>query len=204
MALYKRKQYIVDKKFQLRISIKAVVLPLITIFIIGSAVLYFSITTNNYTNEIVKNQVQMIDMFLTTPALQNLENPIIKNGAETFKNNITMLVKIKRSNELVLYSIVVLIIVQSVLIFFVFIFTTHKISGPIYVMVNYLRELREGKTPTARPLREKDELKELYSEIVETAEFFLSKQKQTQKQDKKKASNKTDKPKPKPKSKPKK
>lgn len=171
---FKRKQYIIDRNFQLKISFKAVAISLVTVFIIGAVLLYFARTNNIYANEIVRNQEQMIGMFLTTPALQNSENSVIVNGEKTFKDNISMLVEIKKNSEIVLYFIVIMIIVQSIIIFAIFIFITHRISGPIYVMSNYLREVREGKSPRVRALRMKDELKLFHEELRQTIDYLLS------------------------------
>ncbi len=167
----KRKQVLIDKKFQLKISIKAVLLPLITVLIIGSILLYYAKVNSDYTNAIVANQDRVMDVFLSTPALHS-DNSVIKTGKDTFKNNIGMLEEIRKNSESVLLFIVIMLIVQSVIIFAIFIFVTHRISGPIYVMVRYLREIREGKTPDARPLRKKDELKEFFKELHETIEYL--------------------------------
>ncbi len=173
MSNYKRKKYLIDKEFQLRISVRAVVLPLVTILIIGSVLLFFAKKNTNYTSSIVANQDRMMDMFLSTPALHS-DNTIIKDGQVTFKNNIGMLEEIRKNSEFVLYFIIVMLVVQSIIIFSIFIFITHRISGPIYVMARYLREIKEGKTPGMRPLREKDELKGFFRELHETVGYLLS------------------------------
>lgn len=178
MAVFKRKHYVIDKKFQLNISFKAVFVPLIVVLIMGGVILFFAKKNSNYINTIVQSQDQMIEMFLTTPALINSDDPVIQGAEQTFKNNIGMLVEINRNSRLVLYFIVIMIIIQSIIIFSIFIVITHRISGPIYVMTNYLKEVREGKTPLARPLREKDELKEFQNELKETIEYLIMNKKQ--------------------------
>ena len=174
MAFFKRKKVLIDKKFQLSISFKAVVLPLITIVIIGSVLLYFANNNTKYTSAIVANQDRIMDVFLSTPALQS-DNTIIQKGQETFKNNIGMLEEIRKNSEFVLYFIIVMLVVQSIIIFSIFIFITHRISGPIFVMARYLRDVREGKTPSGRPLRKRDELKEFFAELQETVEHLKKK-----------------------------
>ncbi|MCU0821095.1 MAG: hypothetical protein MUC95_01315 [Spirochaetes bacterium] len=174
MAFFKRKKVLLDKKFQLSISFKAVILPLVTILIIGSMLLYFANKNTKYTNAIVANQDRIMDVFLSTPALQS-DNTIIQTGQETFKNNIGMLEEIRKNSEFVLYFIVVMLVVQSLIIFAIFIFITHRISGPIFVMARYLREVREGKVPTVRSLRKKDELKEFFGELQETVDYLKKK-----------------------------
>ncbi len=42
---------------------------------------------------------------------------------------------------------------------------THRICGPLFVMGRYLGELREGRIPTIRPLRQKDEFKNFYDNL---------------------------------------
>jgi len=172
--MLRRKQILIDKNFQLKVSIKAVVLPLITILIIGSVLLYFAKKNADYTNAIVANQDRVMDVFLSTPAMHS-DNSVIKTGQETFKDNIGMLEAIRKNSEFVLGFILVMIIVQSAIIFGIFLFITHRISGPILVMVRYLREIREGKTPVVRPLRKKDELKLLFTELQETMEYLKNK-----------------------------
>jgi methyl-accepting chemotaxis protein len=39
---------------------------------------------------------------------------------------------------------------------------THRICGPIFVMKRYLLELAQGRIPSLRPLRKRDEFKDLY------------------------------------------
>lgn len=48
---------------------------------------------------------------------------------------------------------------------------THRMCGPLFVLERYLTELAGGRLPTPRPLRRKDEFKELYrsfSRAIET------------------------------------
>ncbi len=40
--------------------------------------------------------------------------------------------------------------------------STHRICGPLYVLERYLAELAEGRVPSPRALRKKDEFKNLY------------------------------------------
>ncbi len=40
---------------------------------------------------------------------------------------------------------------------------THRICGPVFVLQRYMSELAEGHLPNLRPLRKKDEFKELYA-----------------------------------------
>jgi hypothetical protein len=40
---------------------------------------------------------------------------------------------------------------------------THRVSGPLYVLARYLRELSEGRYPDLRPLRRHDELQDFFA-----------------------------------------
>ena len=39
---------------------------------------------------------------------------------------------------------------------------THRICGPMFVMKRYLNEIAQGRIPSLRPLRKRDEFKDLY------------------------------------------
>jgi hypothetical protein len=166
----KRKQYVVDKKFQYRLSLKITVLPLASILIVWSVVFFFAMRNNGYINEIVRTQDDMIEMFISTPALTDADNPVIKNAEKTFKQNIGHLVLIRNNSRLSLYIIIALAAVQSVFLFALLILISQRISGPIFVMTAYLRDLRKGKNPVFRKLRKKDELQDFYREFTETME----------------------------------
>jgi uncharacterized protein YxeA len=173
--ILKRKQYVVDKSFQYGTSLKMIILPLITLLLISAVLIYFANVNNDRINEIVDTQHSMIEMFLETPALYNSDNEVIRNGEKTFKNNIGKLVKIKEASKIVLYFLIIMTIVQTIIIFTLSIFFTHKISGPIFVMSRYLKEIKEDKVPEFRPLRDKDEFKEFYQELQEAIEYLIDK-----------------------------
>ena len=46
------------------------------------------------------------------------------------------------------------------------VFITHRICGPLHVMNRYLNELADGKLPHVRPLRAKDEFKEVHASLA--------------------------------------
>lgn len=51
---------------------------------------------------------------------------------------------------------------------------THRICGPLFVMDRYLRDLGDGCVPKPRPLRRKDEFKELYATFTRATDFMSS------------------------------
>ena len=48
--------------------------------------------------------------------------------------------------------------------------TSHRICGPIFVLTRALRELADGRIPTLRPLRKKDEFKEVYLLLIDVVD----------------------------------
>lgn len=184
-----RKKYVLDKKFQLRISIRAIILPIITTLAICGILLYFAGNSNQLINEnnknitaIIDTQDSMFDMFMAIPALQDPENPLVRKCDAAFKENLKITnkindnhEKIKKNNLIVLYILIVMTVVQTAIIFFQFIFFSHKISGPIHVMTNYLKQIRSGGKPEFRSLRKNDELLEFYEEFRETMKNLTKK-----------------------------
>jgi hypothetical protein len=177
-----RKKYVLDKKFQIGLSTRAIILPLVTTLIICGVLLYFAGDTNHQINKsnkdisaIIDNQDSMFDIFMAIPSLQDKANPIVKKCDNTFKENLKITnhindyhERIKRNSRIVLAILIVMTVVQTAIIFFQFIFFSHKISGPLHVMTNYMKEFRKGACPNYRPLRKNDELLEFYEEFWET------------------------------------
>lgn len=54
------------------------------------------------------------------------------------------------------------------------IFVTHRICGPLFVLSGYFTELGTGRIPKPRPLRKKDEFKDLYATFKKTTESLRS------------------------------
>jgi len=80
-----RKKYVLDKKFQIGLSARAVILPLFTTLAICGVLLYFAGDTNRLINRsnkdisaIIDTQQDMFDTFMATPSLQDAANPIAR------------------------------------------------------------------------------------------------------------------------------
>lgn len=90
--------------------------------------------------------------------------------ARNHEHNLYNINKINHYNKLLLFSLVICVVFQGIILFIMIIKMTHRISGPIYVMSVYMREIIEGRMPEPRNLREKDEFKdfyELFREMIE-------------------------------------
>ena len=190
MAL-KRKQYVVDKKFQLGTTFTVIgVIFLIVALIIG--LIAFNATRNNHKlAEIVEVQDNIVQALIShTSELQNAKagkTPEAKGAAKAESegaqielraiasdhySNIDDMKTMVKHNTWILASVVGLVIFQGIVLFFVLILKTHRIAGPIYVMSMYMRQIVDGSVPDSlRPLRKHDEFKEFYSlfgRMVET------------------------------------
>lgn len=174
-----RKQYIVDKKLQLKTAFSVVaVVIIITAAVLG--VLAFSVVKNNAKiqslNEIQQMNVEWLQAQLsqqmqlnklTDPAYLNATRQIAMNQQKSF----TTINEIFTMNKYLLMALVLVIVFEGFVLYLLIIRITHRIVGPIYVMSNYIKDIIAGKLPDVRKLRTKDELKEFYglfSEMVDT------------------------------------
>ncbi len=197
----KRKQYIIDKEFQLKttfsiIGVVAVIIAVIIVIIGANIVINNSkmnINNKNISanNENIKNINEIQDNivhFLSSRSLAR-EDKIYKQAIkEVVKNHVNNMKRLKdimasndnimksnteimRMNNYLLISIIIIIVIGTIVLYYQLIRKTHRISGPIYVMSMYLRDLIKGNYPEMRNLRTKDELKDFYDlfrEMVET------------------------------------
>ena len=171
----KRKQLVIDKKFQLSVAIKAVVLPLITVLLISGVLLYYAFDNDKKINDINANQAAIIDTFLSIPQLVDPQNPLTIDANQRFQANLGTSRDIQQNIRIVLYFLIIMTVVQTIVIFSLSISLTHRISGPMYVMSKYLKELREGKNVCMRPLRKGDEFQDFYNEFCSTINHLVDK-----------------------------
>ncbi|PKL37349.1 MAG: hypothetical protein CVV44_17095 [Spirochaetae bacterium HGW-Spirochaetae-1] len=159
-----RKQYIIDKNFQLKTTFS-----IIAIVSVISAIIIGGIATNIvYNNVKIKNIYEIEDNivhFLTSRPISGQDEAMVNAMREIAINhseNMETLNVIIELNQILLVALIVAIVLQSILLYVLLIRKTHRISGPIFVMSNYIKEVIDGKWPTPRPLRDKDELKTFY------------------------------------------
>jgi hypothetical protein len=72
----KRKQVVVDRKFQYKVAIKAMLLPLVSMLLISSVLIYFAARNNSTMSAINRNQAEIIDTFLSVPQFMDPQKPI--------------------------------------------------------------------------------------------------------------------------------
>ncbi|HOW82748.1 MAG TPA: hypothetical protein PK573_09320 [Spirochaetota bacterium] len=160
----KRKQIIIDKKFQFKHTFS--IIGIVTI--ISAAIISVIATNLVFNNLKIENIYEIEDniVHFLTSRPQGVEDPSFKNAikdiALNHSENMQTLNKIIKYNKALLVTLLVFIVAQAVILYMLIIKMTHRISGPLFVMTNYMKEVINGKYPSPRPLRKKDELKDFY------------------------------------------
>ncbi len=171
---YIRKQYVIDKKFQLKTTFAVIgtvtILTGIIIAAIATSVAYNNTKIENI-NEIEDNVVH----FLTSRP-QGIDDPGYKNAikeiAQNHSNNMATLKRIIQYNKILLIILLIFVVVQGTVLYILMIKKTHRISGPVYVISNYIKDIIAGNYPQCRPLRSKDELKDFYELFIQMVDVL--------------------------------
>ncbi len=173
----KRKQYIVDKKFQLRTTFSVIGIVFIIIAIIIGAI-GVNITMNNtrlaHIVEIQDNIVEALIAYAQSSEGTS-QKVAIKNIAGDHFNNIKSIREIIKTNNILLMILIAFILLQGFVLYVILIRKTHKIAGPIFVMRNYMQDIIDGKLPDPRPLRKNDELKDFYDHFTKMVDSLKKK-----------------------------
>jgi len=168
----KRKKLIIDKRFQLKTAF-----AVIGVVTAASLVLLSAISASVvYNNEKISNIYQIEDSIFQQMQVVNINSAADDGYQDTLarltglhENNLNTINRIASNNRMLLVALVLCVLVQGLVLYMLVIRMTHRISGPVYVMSNYFRDIIDGKLPDPRPLRQKDELKdfyELFKELV--------------------------------------
>jgi hypothetical protein len=160
-----RKRYIVDRKFQLRTTfiIIAATSIVLSCFITISAVAV--IISNSEMGKILEYEDKIIFFITQGPRGpdERLYKEAVKGIVEKHDGNVRNIKSHIVKNKTMLLISIFIAIAGEILLFQMLIRMTHRISGPIYVMSNYMKSVIDGKVPHFRELRKKDELKEFHS-----------------------------------------
>lgn len=176
--MIKRKQFIIDRQYQLRTAFSIIgMVSVITAVILG--IITISVVYNNgilkENNKKITNIYEIENsIFVSLSSIPqtvkdpNQKNALIQNfknhdkNMETLNHIISYNTSIITSNLALLLIILVVVVLESIVLYVILIRKTHRVSGPIYVMSNFMKDIIEGREPKLRPLRSKDELKEFY------------------------------------------
>lgn len=160
----KRKQYIIDKKFQLKTTLNVIGSIFLVLALLTALVLFNVITNNKEIAAIIEIEDNIVQVLgAPSPELSENKQKMSQEMAKHHDNNMKTLRDRRKTNTNLLWVILAIVFAQGVIFYFVMIRQTHRIAGPVYVMSQYMKEIIDGKIPkNIRKLREKDLLKDFY------------------------------------------
>ncbi|MFH0976320.1 MAG: hypothetical protein V1874_11115 [Spirochaetota bacterium] len=180
--MQKRKKSLINKKFQLKTSLKLALASLIPLFLIMGLVVFLKYDSEDKLlngldklNEAVKTEDNIIQAYLEIARVYKDQN--IRLAAETVKTDHEKSIEViqdylKRIETQVLYLqyffiiISVLVVLHAVFFFRHLIRYTHRISGPVFLMGRIIKAMLENTTIEIRNLRKKDEFKDVYEDLI--------------------------------------
>ncbi|MBN2039500.1 MAG: hypothetical protein JW864_05630 [Spirochaetes bacterium] len=172
-----RKKYVIDKKFQIKTTAFILGISSIVVIILLSALSIYITGNNLKLNNIIIIQDNVVETLLTLS--QNNQNESVKlsinTAAKNHQNNIRSIKNIINLNTTFVAIILIIAVIQYIILYFVILRKTHKISGPAYVISGYLKEILNGRYPETRPLRKGDELTELHDITVKLIDTMKDK-----------------------------
>ncbi|MCP4133925.1 MAG: hypothetical protein GY754_23345 [bacterium] len=89
-----------------------------------------------------------------------------------FKKYIALLKDFAAQNLMLIGLIFLIVLIQGIVLYWFLLKMTYRVSGPIYVMSQHIQDVMDGRVPTLRPLREKDEFVDFYNSFVAMVEKF--------------------------------
>jgi nitrogen fixation/metabolism regulation signal transduction histidine kinase len=185
----KRKKVIIDKKFQLKTTFSIIFIVIAVFAVLAAVVSGTAIYNNSKLEGAVFNQKQALssqyEAFSALLVLSRQDNCTleqINRAADEMANKIdrsqqmsneiiTSMESIIVWNYVLIFVIAAIVIIQCAVLFIVLIRKTHRIIGPAKLMAEQMDEIAAGGNPDIRPLREEDELKELYAAFARLAAY---------------------------------
>ena len=175
-----RKKYIIDKSFQLKTAFSIIgVVAAVSLIILSSIA-----ASVVYNNEKISNIYQIEDnvfQLMQTASITGGEDAVYKATIDRLTknhvNNLQNINKLASFNRYLLAAMIICVVIQGFILFIMIIKITHRISGPIYVMSNYFKDIINGNIPSPRPLRDKDELKKFYELFIDMVNTIKSRNK---------------------------
>ncbi len=178
-----RKKVVINKKFQLGLTLRMVGLSLASFMIIllmtiaFPGISWFS-DTSMQTDELVKairTQDAIIKSFIEYSRRSNNSNVTVLADSvaqdhaasmETVKKNLEMLEARSKNSRYLLVTVIAIMFAHMLVMYLYMLRRTNRIYGPIHVMTQYLDDIRKKKTPIIRKLRSGDEFAEFYDAFV--------------------------------------
>jgi len=182
----KNRKILIDKKYQLSMAAAFTAAAAIAVSVFIAIMAY---TAYNYSNdleivatnqrEISSQQDEVFKTLLAISSSKNLKNfRVSKNELERdmalnmskLDESIAIINQINRSNYRLVFILITLLLLQSLVMFYFIIKRSHRTSGPVFILSRYIDEIKKGKYPEIRPLRDKDDFTELFDNFREMVE----------------------------------
>jgi len=176
--MLQRKHYLIDKKYQLRTTFSIIGIVIIITALILGAITVSVVKNNSRLNgnntkidniNKIEDSIFVVLSSLTGPVQDQALKKAIRESMEKHEKNMETLEHIIATNQniityekLLLIAIIIIVVVETMLLYIILIRKTHRVSGPIAVMSNYMKDIIEGRKPRLRPLRNNDELQDFY------------------------------------------
>ncbi len=185
----KRKQVIIDKKFQLKTTFSIIFVVIVVFGVLMAIVSATAIYNNSKLENAVINQKRVLsgqyEAFSGLLVLSRQEHCTldqinraademadkVDRSQQMSNETITAMEGIIVWNYVLIFIIAGIVVLQCAVMFIVIIRKTHRIIGPAKLMTSQMYELAAGKVPDLRPLREDDELQDLYVAFGRLVEY---------------------------------
>ncbi|MBN1499780.1 MAG: hypothetical protein JW982_06490 [Spirochaetes bacterium] len=184
----KSRKHLISRKHQLSFIGGVVITAAITSFVMIASIVYTLQANSRDISRLVENQnilaenqnavLQTMLAIATSKNIQNIRfssdaisNDIILNKKRVEENNLLIEQISDRNNHLFLI-LCGLIIFQIIILLITLLRWTHRVSGPVFLLNKYIKEINSGQKPEIRQLRKNDEMKELFENFSLMAEKF--------------------------------
>ncbi len=171
-----RKKYLVDKKLQLRVTFSLLGAVLLAGALIIASMTIGAAYNNEKIEDVLKVQRNIVEFLNNRISLMEsgTYRETLADISANHSGNIASLNETIHNNRIILAAIIAFTFIQCVFIYFIGIRMTHRISGPVYVMTNYIKDIIAGREPADRQLRKKDEMKDFFSLLKEMVKVLKS------------------------------
>ncbi len=160
--VYKRKTYVIDKKFQFRFIATFLILIIVSLILFSAvfAGFYFLqyINGENIFNEFIS--IQKI-----SAAVDAAGNEITISGPPILTDRFNLIVP-----PILINNLIILIVISVIGVFY-----SHKIAGPVYRIQEDIKKVLDGEKDIVIKLRKKDKLKELAEQVNKLIEEYNKK-----------------------------
>ena len=141
----KKRNIIIHRKFQLNLAMTFASISALTMAVIIVICSTILINNNVRLRNINVNQQQLTE--------------------EIYNKNTDEINKIINRNNGLITILIISYMMQILLIFYLMLKRSQRISGPIYLMSRYFDEIIEGNYPEIRPLRKNDDFQRLFDKL---------------------------------------